>query len=94
MSRVACRDGEHAVSCEARRALGPVVVDAERGELVVIQACAHELLIFEGKPQRLHEVQSCAGICTETDDVTGVRRDLGLIQDDVEHSGDTYIAIP
>lgn len=73
------------MSFEVGCALGPVVVDAERGKLMVIQTGTHEPFVFEGKPQRLHEVQSCPSIGAESNNIAGVGRNLGLIKDDMEH---------
>jgi hypothetical protein len=43
------------------------------------------LLILQRKAQRLDKMQPGAGIGAEADDVTGVRRNFWLIENNVEH---------
>ncbi len=54
--------------------------------LVVIQAGAAQLLVVKFKTQGADQMQLCAGIGAQTDDVAGVRRDLGLVKNDIEHA--------
>jgi hypothetical protein len=43
------------------------------------------LPIIQAKTQGLDQVQTATGIGAKPDDVTGIGRNLGLKQDDVEH---------
>lgn len=75
------------------RALRPCLMDDDGGEFVIIQPGTTELPIVELETQRLHQMQVNAGVGTETDDVAGIRRNLWLIEDDVEHveGADTFL---
>ena len=55
------------------------------GQIVVIQAGAGQLTVFQSEAERLYQMQSCAGIGGQPDDVSGVGWDLGLVEDDVKH---------
>jgi hypothetical protein len=52
----------------------------------VIESGAFQLSIFERKAERLHQVQSRSRRETESANVAGIRRNLRLDQDDVEHA--------
>ncbi|MNR67286.1 hypothetical protein D3C85_1911990 [compost metagenome] len=52
---------------------------------MVIQAGAAQALIVHLEAQRFDQVQLAAGIGAQADDVAGVRRNLGLEQNDMEH---------
>src|SRR5262249_16947251 len=54
-------------------------------ELVVVEPGALEAAVVHGKAERLDEVEPTAGVRREPDDVAGIRRDLRLDEDDVEH---------
>jgi len=54
-------------------------------EFAVIQPGAAHRTLVEAEPQRLDEVQPRARVGAEPDDVAGVGRDLGFVQDDVQH---------
>src|SRR6185369_11280734 len=77
--------GKQAAILEAFRTLGPPVIDGDRGEFVIVQSGAYQLLVIQRKSQRLYKMQHGAGIGAEPDDVAGVRRNFRLIQNDVEH---------
>ena len=55
------------------------------GELVVIQPGAFYASIVPGKSQGIDEVQSGTGIGAQANYVARVGRNLGTVQDDVEH---------
>ncbi len=55
------------------------------GKLVVVEPGALELAVIHGEAERLDQVQARAGVRREADHVAGVRRDLGMDEDDVEH---------
>ena len=59
----------------------------QRRVLVVVEAGAAQLLVVEGEAERLDQVQARAGVRAQADHVAGVGRDLGLVQDHVEHAG-------
>lgn len=51
----------------------------------VIHAGATHGFFTEIEPQRLDEMQARTGIGAHADDIAGVRRNLGLVKDDMEH---------
>ena len=51
---------------------------------VIIQPGAFELLVFQRKAQRLHQMQYHAGIGAQADDVAGVGRDFWLVEDEIK----------
>ena len=53
-------------------------------DVAVIQSRTLQRAIRQAKSQRLHQVQPAAGVCGETQDVAGVRRNLRAEQDEVE----------
>ena len=55
------------------------------GVLVVVQPGAAQLPVVQREPERLDQVQPRAGVGAQPDHVAGVGRDLGRMQDDVEH---------
>ena len=57
----------------------------EFGILVVIEACPSQFGVIDGEPQWLDQMQREPGIGGQTDDVAGVRWNLRLIQDDMQH---------
>jgi len=62
----------------------PVLMHLHAGVFVIIQPSALELLVFQRKPQRLHQMQGHASIGTQADDVSGIGRDFGLEEDEIE----------
>src|SRR5690606_26802595 len=50
-----------------------------------VQAGAPELAVVHVESQRAHQVQAGAGVGAQPDHVAGVGRDLGLVEDEVEH---------
>ena len=64
---------------------GPGFVNRDRGEFMIVESCSQQLLILQRKSQRFHEMQPGSAIGAESYNVTGVRRNLRLIEDDVEH---------
>jgi hypothetical protein len=60
-------------------------VNRDPGEFVIVEPCSQQLLILQRKSQGFHEMQPGSAIGTESYNVTGVRRNLRLIEDDVEH---------
>lgn len=67
------------------RALRPCLMHDDGGEFVIIQPGATQLPIVELETQRLHQMQVNAGVGAEANNVAGIRRNLWLIEDDVEH---------
>src|SRR5699024_7478491 len=63
-------------------------------EVVIVEAGAPELRVRQVEPQGLDEVQHAAGDRRQPDRVARVRRDLGLVEDDVEHSDSDYSSSP
>ena len=61
-------------------------MDLHGGVLVVVEAGAAQARVVEREAQRLDQVQPRAGVRAQADDVAGVGRDFGLVEDDVEHA--------
>jgi hypothetical protein len=53
--------------------------------LVIVQPGALQLLVVHREAERFDQVQRAAGVGGQPDHVAGVRRDLGVDEDDVEH---------
>ena len=53
--------------------------------IVIVQSRSQQLLILQREAQRFHEMQRCACVGAEPNDVAGVRRNFRLIENDVEH---------
>lgn len=87
MKRLRALGGQrkYARGIESRQALGQIVVDAQLCKFVVIEPCADQLFVFENKTQRSDQMQLATGIGAKPDDVAGIGRYFGLVQDDVEH---------
>ena len=67
------------------------------GELVVIEARASDPGLVENETERVHEVQGRTDVGAKTDRVTRVRRNLRLIEDEVEHDNcavDSNVDLP
>jgi hypothetical protein len=71
------------IDCDA--AGRPVAMDPKPRVLVIIETGALELTVAEPKTQRLDQMQLRARVRRQPDDVAGIRRDLGMNQDDREH---------
>src|SRR5262245_1535435 len=54
-------------------------------ELVIVEPGAPELPILHREAERLDEMKPAAGVRCQANDISGVGRDLGLNEDDVEH---------
>ena len=59
------------------------------GIFPVIQPGTTQTFIAELETQRMDKVQSAACIGTQAYDIAGIRRDLRLIQNNMEHSLET-----
>ena len=57
----------------------------EPGILVVIQPGPAQRLVVEIEAERLDEMQFGAGVGAQTNDIAGIGRNFGLIEDDGEH---------
>ena len=62
-------------------------VTGHRRVFPVIQPGPAELFLLEVESERLDEVQRCPRVGAQPDDVTRVRWNLGLVENDGEHSG-------
>ena len=58
---------------------------AEVCVLVIIEAGPLQACIIEGKAQRSDQMQPRTGVRAQANHVAGIRRDLGTMQDDIEH---------
>ena len=56
-------------------------------KVVVVEAGAPQRRLVEGESQPADEMQFCAGVRAQADDIAGIARDLGLEQQHVEHTG-------
>ena len=63
-----------------------------RRVFVIIQPRAAHMLVVERKPQRSNQMQTRTGIRTQADDIAGVGRDFGFVQDHVKHEENTQKA--
>ncbi len=79
-------EGEQARVAEALEAAVEIGVSLERRVLVIIQPGAAQPLVIQLKAQRLDQVQAAAGIGAEPDNVAGIRRNLRLEKDYMEHA--------
>ncbi len=59
--------------------------------LAVIEPGPPELALVQSESKRSNQVQSCAGISAQPHDVAGVRRDLGLVKNNVEHGASVTV---
>lgn len=57
----------------------------ETGPFVVIQPGASQMPVAQIESQRLDQMQLCASIGAEADDVAGIGRDFWLVENDMEH---------
>ena len=58
---------------------------ADVGVFGVIEAGAAQAAVIPDEAERVDKMQGGAGVGAEADDVTGVRRDLRLVEGDVLH---------
>ena len=66
-----------------RRQIAP---NLNAGELVVIEAGAAQAGVVQLEPKGLDQMQSAAGVRTESDDVTGIGWDLRLAQNKMQET--------
>lgn len=78
-------DRKHSRAVELREAGREILVLPRAREVVIVEAGTLQARVVERKAERPDEVQRRAGIGAKPDDVAGVRRNLGLEQDDVKH---------
>ena len=67
-----------------RGAARPVVVERDLRKIAVVETRAHEPPVGQSEAERANEVEPGACVRREPERVTRVRRDLRLVQDDVE----------
>ena len=60
-------------------------MDLHRRVLVVIEPAPFQEAVVEVEAEWLDEVELAAGVRTQPDDRTGVRRDLRMDEDDMRH---------
>ena len=60
-------------------------MDGHHGQVVVIQARAAQVGVIEVETQRLHQMQFGTGNRGQSDGVTGITRNLGGIEKNLEH---------
>jgi len=78
-------DAEEAHILHGLETGGQACVHAHLREFLVIEAGAAHRFPGELEPERLHQVERRAAVGAQADDVTGIGRDFGLKQHDVEH---------
>jgi hypothetical protein len=61
------------------------VVDADLGELAIVEAGSPESGLVELETKRLHQVQPGTGVGTKAYDIAGIGRYLRLKEDQAEH---------
>ena len=84
-ARASRRDSEYPLPGEMFAAGRPVGVNGDVAKIAVIETGARELAITQAEAERAHEMQPSAGIARQAQNVSGIRRDLGLVQNDREH---------
>ena len=86
MAAAAARaEGVHAAPLEHRPAMRPVGMHGDAGQVVIIQPRARELLVGKIEAERCNQMEIRAGVGGQADDVPGIGRDFGLVEDDFEH---------
>lgn len=55
------------------------------GPLTIIKAGSPQLAVFQFKAQWTNQVQLATGVGTKADNITGIRRNLGLVKYDMKH---------
>jgi CBS domain-containing protein len=81
----ACRERKPARRRDAREAAVEAVMHPNVRERVVVKTGPAQAALIEPEAERPDQVQPCAGVGTEADDVARVRRDLGFVKRDVEN---------
>ena len=80
--------GEQPWGAELAQTCNPIVMNMDLRQLRIIHPGTAQLRCAEIEAERLDEVQMRADIGAQANDVAGVGRDFGLIEDDVEHAGE------
>ncbi len=62
-----------------------ICIDMHIGPFVIVKAGASQRAIRNIESQRLDQMQSATGICTQTDNIAGVGRNLRLKEHYVKH---------
>lgn len=75
-----CGEGKQACRSDVAQEGGQGFVLVDAGELGVIETGAPELSMIEREAQRVNEMQLCARVRAQANNVAGVRRDLRLKQ--------------
>lgn len=82
-----CCDGKQPAIGQGRFAAAPVCMPKDPGELVIVQPGPAQRTVLPAKTEGFNEVQFGTGICTKSDYVARVGRDLGLKQNNSSQSG-------
>jgi len=90
--RATGREREHSRRLERCQGSGEIIMDFQARVLVIIQSRAFELTIIQLKSKWADQMQMCPGIGAQTDNIAGIGRDFGLVEEDVEHAGETHSA--
>ncbi len=80
------REREDALRLEGPPGVLEGLVDGHHGQVVVIQARAAQVSVIEVETQRLHQMQFGTGNRGQADGVTGITRNLGGIEKNLEHN--------
>lgn len=79
------REREDALRLESLPGILEGLVDGHHGQVVVVQACATQVSVIEVEAQRLHQMQFGTGNRGQSDGITGITRNLGGIEKNLEH---------
>lgn len=80
------REREDALRLESLPGILEGLVDGHHGQVVVVQACATQVSVIEVEAQRLYQMQFGTGNRGQSDGVTGITRNLGGIEKNLEHN--------
>jgi dihydroorotate dehydrogenase (NAD+) catalytic subunit len=86
--------GKQATCAERRQAFTQALVLLYRHEFMVVEPGAAQTFLFQAKAQWVHEVQMRAGVGANAYDITGIGRNLRLIQNQFKHNAPCNVTMP
>jgi len=70
---------------DGRQRGSKIIMHLDARGFVIVKPGAAELAVIQGESKRAYQVQMRAGIGAQADDIAGIGRDFGLVQDDIKH---------
>ncbi len=86
------REGKQALWLFAGQEGAVTLMDADAGELALVEPCPTQCLFFHTEPQRLYQVKLTASVGTEADDVACIGRNLWFKKNNIEHNSGDYLS--